>query len=119
MDDGPLVVCLCAAWCTACNGYRNDFDAIAREYPDVRFAWVDIEDHSDVLGDAALDIETFPTLLILSARHPVHLAPVLPGPGATRRLVDALQAGRLHPLHGNAQAHALADAVSTVVATRD
>src|SRR4051794_30732502 len=62
---GLFIACLCAEWCGSCREYRAVFDAdrtVGRDAAgDVR-AWIDIEDHADVLGD--LEIETFPTLLI-------------------------------------------------------
>jgi len=64
-DGEPwLVACLCAAWCRTCDEYRPTFAAAARAHPDMRFAWIDIEDHSDALGPLALDVDDFPTVLI-------------------------------------------------------
>ncbi|MEY4754223.1 MAG: hypothetical protein RJA44_1898, partial [Pseudomonadota bacterium] len=57
MDDTLLVACLCAGWCTTCDAYAATFSDVARQQPQARFVWIDIEEHSDALGDAALDIE--------------------------------------------------------------
>ncbi len=57
-----LVICLCAEWCTTCREYRPGFNELAREFPQARFCWLDIEERADDLGD--LDIENFPTLFI-------------------------------------------------------
>jgi len=56
------VACLCAAWCDTCEAYRPVLERFARDYPDARFVWLDIEDQEDLLG--AIDVENFPTLLI-------------------------------------------------------
>ncbi|MEO7031484.1 MAG: thioredoxin family protein [Herbaspirillum sp.] len=61
-DENWLVACLCAAWCDTCNAYRANFDALAARHPTLGFAWIDIEDQADLVGD--LDVENFPTLLI-------------------------------------------------------
>lgn len=70
------VICLCAAWCDSCCAYRQEFDARAARAGDAVHAWVDIEDEGDWLGD--IDIETFPTLLVLFDGEPLFCGPVLP-----------------------------------------
>lgn len=63
LDDGTwVVVCLCAGWCGSCREFRPQLEALADARPEVRFFWVDIEDHGDMLGD--LDVDKFPTILI-------------------------------------------------------
>lgn len=94
----PLTVaCLCAGWCVACQAYAATFAQVAQAHPDVRFAWIDIEDHSDALGDEALDIENFPTLLVLkgSAPRPLFLGTVMPHAGTLERMVQAALAGSM------------------------
>jgi thiol-disulfide isomerase/thioredoxin len=94
-----LVTCLCAGWCSTCEAYRAVFEQSAREHPQARFAWVDIEDESDALGDAALDIESFPTLLIVRDGAPCFYGTVLPHGATVSRLVEAAQeAGELPAL---------------------
>ena len=56
------VFCLCAEWCGVCRQYQSDFESLAAQFPLLKFEWVDVEAHEDVMGD--LDIETFPTLQI-------------------------------------------------------
>ena len=46
-----LVACYCAAWCDTCTQYRGKFEALALARPDVAFAWIDIEEHPEYLGD--------------------------------------------------------------------
>jgi thiol-disulfide isomerase/thioredoxin len=75
-DATRWVICLCAEWCHVCRSWRETFDAAAREHPDLRFAWVDVEDEDEAMGD--VDIQTFPTLLLAQGDHAVFMAPVVP-----------------------------------------
>ena len=61
--DAWIVACLCAGWCNACRGYKPEFMAMAERYPEVRFLWIDIEDHADLMDDD-LDVDNFPFLLM-------------------------------------------------------
>lgn len=96
-DDDLLLACLCAGWCTTCEAYRPTLAALARQRPGLRLAWIDIEEHSDALGDGALDIETFPTLMLLQRGEPRFYGPVLPHAGAVQRLLQALADEALAP----------------------
>ena len=71
-----IVVCLCAEWCDACREYRRAFEARAQQSGDALHLWVDIEDEADHLGE--LDVETFPTLLLLHGDTVRFFGPVLP-----------------------------------------
>ena len=86
------VVCLCADWCSACKAYRGVFsqlaEALAHNYPDCRFVWIDVEDQSDLVGD--LEIETFPTLLVASDEGMNFLGAVTPQPEVLSRLLYSL-----------------------------
>lgn len=63
LDESTWVVaCFCAGWCGSCREYRPQLEALAEARQDVRFFWVDIEDHADMMGE--LDIEKFPTITI-------------------------------------------------------
>jgi len=70
------VACLCAEWCDTCREYRRAFAARAEQAGDALHLWVDIEDEADHLGE--LDIETFPTLLLLHGDAVRFFGPVLP-----------------------------------------
>lgn len=61
--QGRLVACLCADWCGTCKDYLSGFAALAARHPGDCFVWIDIETHSDRLGED-IDIENFPTVLI-------------------------------------------------------
>lgn len=92
-DHDWLVACLCAAWCGTCNEYRLAFEAAAKAHRNVRFAWVDIEDHSDALGE--LDIENFPTLLIAHGGAARFFGVVLPHAATITRTLEAARAADL------------------------
>jgi thiol-disulfide isomerase/thioredoxin len=98
MDDklssDVLVACLCAAWCTTCDAYRPLLATLAAQRPGLRFVWIDIEDDADMLGDEALDIETFPTLMLLRGGAPLFYGPLLPNAATLARLLDALVTGQ-------------------------
>ena len=63
---------------------------MATRYSGNRFAWLDIEDQADLLGD--LDIETFPTLLVADGQGVLFLGPVTPHADTLSRLLGSLQA---------------------------
>lgn len=100
--DALLVACLCARWCRTCDAYRDTLaatrDALRLAHPDgaIRFAWVDIEDESDLVGD--LDIEDFPTLLLARGDQVLFFGPVLPHAQTLDRLVRNALDGGLPPL---------------------
>lgn len=73
-DDGWVVACLCAAWCGSCREYQANFTQLAQRHPDIRFAWIDIEDQADLMDD--LDVDNFPTLLIQRGKIVTFLGPV-------------------------------------------
>jgi len=84
------VACLCADWCGVCRDWRPAFEAQAHSHPDLRFAWIDVEDEADAMGD--LDIETFPSLLVARGRQPLFLGPILPSSPGFARLLASLRA---------------------------
>ncbi|MFC6280146.1 MULTISPECIES: thioredoxin family protein [Polaromonas] len=83
------VICLCADWCGLCHDYRRVLEAIAVRHPGLRFAWLDIEDQADLVGD--LDIETFPTLLVADEEGVHFLGPLTPHAETLSRLLTSLQ----------------------------
>ena len=90
MDDDLLVACLCAAWCHTCTAYQATLATVAAARPGLRFAWIDIEDDADVLGDDALEVENFPTLMLLRAGQPLFYGTLLPHAATLDRLLAAL-----------------------------
>lgn len=87
-DQTWLVACLCAAWCGTCTSYQTEFGRLAEKYPQHVFAWVDIEDHPDLLDDE--DIENFPTLLVQSPQATLFYGTMLPHIGHLDRLLTSL-----------------------------
>jgi thioredoxin 1 len=87
VSDG-WVICLCADWCGLCRDYQVVFAQMAERYPAFRFAWLDIEDQSDLVGD--LEVETFPTLLLADAQGTRFFGPLTPQASTLSRLLDSL-----------------------------
>lgn len=88
LDAGQWVVaCLCAGWCDVCKQYRPGFEALASEFPDQQFVWIDIEDQADLVGD--LDVENFPTLLMQRGDVVAFYGTMLPEPRQVARLLSA------------------------------
>ncbi|HEX2547298.1 MAG TPA: thioredoxin family protein [Ramlibacter sp.] len=83
-------VCLCAAWCGVCRDWLPLFRELSARHPHVRFAYVDVEDEDETMGD--VDIETFPTVLIARGSQVMYLAPVPPMAKPFDRLLARLQA---------------------------
>jgi hypothetical protein len=88
---GWQVICLCAQWCGVCRDWRAIFDAAAREHPGAHFAWIDVEDEADAMGD--VDVETFPTVLIARGSDALFLGPVQPSAAQLSRLIASLATG--------------------------
>ncbi|MEN9543227.1 MAG: hypothetical protein RLZZ598_60 [Pseudomonadota bacterium] len=97
IDPPWLVACLCAAWCRTCDDYRAPFEALARSRPELHFCWIDIEDHSDALGPLALEVESFPTLLVAHGQQLRFYGTVLPHAATLARTVEAARQAVLTP----------------------
>jgi thioredoxin 1 len=82
------VICLCADWCGLCRDYQMVFAQMAKRYPAFRFAWLDIEDQSDLVCD--LEVETFPTLLLADTQGTRFFGPLTPQAETLSRLLDSL-----------------------------
>lgn len=107
MDDtteAPLLVaCLCAEWCGTCRDYRAVLaDAEARFGADAAFGWIDVEDKPDVQG--ALDIETFPTVLVARGDDVLFYGPLTPQASVLLRTIEKALAGDLAPVRDAALA---------------
>lgn len=89
-QDTWWVACLCAAWCGVCREWQPLFVEQARAHPHLRFAWVDVEDEDEAMGE--VDIETFPTLLVARGAEVLFLAPIPPSSPQLARLLAGLQA---------------------------
>jgi thioredoxin-like negative regulator of GroEL len=84
------VVCLCAAWCRTCDGYRADLQRLAGTDPQTRYLWLDVEDEADLVGE--LDVDTFPSVLVLRGAQPLFYGPVLPQVAQVAQLLARLRA---------------------------
>lgn len=84
------VACLCAAWCGVCRDFLPTFTTQAAAHPHMRFAWVDVEDEDETMGE--VDIATFPTLLVARGDQVLYLAPIPPMASQFTRLLARLQA---------------------------
>lgn len=82
------VICLCAEWCGVCREWREQFEQLATAHPGQRFAWIDVEDEAQAMGD--VDIETFPTMLVAQGDAPRFFGPVQPSAAQFSRLLSSL-----------------------------
>lgn len=82
------ILCLCAEWCNVCRALHPDFEALSADWPQIRFAWVDVEDEETLVEE--LEIETFPTMLIGNADEVRFLGPVQPRAEVLARLLAGL-----------------------------
>lgn len=101
-QDAWVIACLCAAWCDTCRSYRNGFEQLAALHPDKRFAWIDIEDQADLIGD--IDVENFPTLLIQRGDIVAFFGTVLPDMKLANRLILAQTEKTIDELRAEAAA---------------
>ena len=89
-----IVACLCAEWCGSCREYRDTFDAVARALGhDARFAWIDIEERPEVMDD--LEIESFPTLLVMRGDEIAFYGAVTPHASTLEALARRAMAGQM------------------------
>ena len=83
------VTCLCALWCDSCAAYREGFFALANDFPQARFRWLDIEDDAEEVGDR--EVENFPTILVERDGAELFYGPLPPQLGHLRRLLESLE----------------------------
>jgi thioredoxin 1 len=82
------VLCLCAEWCHICVEYRPGFLALARDFPQARFRWIDIEDEAEEAGE--LEVENFPTIRVTRGEAVLFHGPMEPLHAQLRRLLASL-----------------------------
>jgi thioredoxin-like negative regulator of GroEL len=109
------VICLCAEWCGVCREWREPFEQLAAAHPDLRFAWVDVEDEAQAMGD--VDIETFPTMLVARGDSPRFFGPVQPSAAQLSRLLASLVEGPV-PARELPQAAALLERLASAVLSK-
>lgn len=86
-----LVVCLCAEWCGVCREYQARFEQVQARLAGVQFRWIDIEEQADLVDP--VEVDDFPTVLILRGSTPVFFGTVRPQAEALERLVRDRLAG--------------------------
>ena len=86
------VTCLCALWCDSCGAYREGFFALAREFPQAEFRWLDVEDDADEVGD--LEVENFPTIRVTRDNELLFHGTQLPIHAHLERLLEELFASQ-------------------------
>ena len=82
------VTCWCAEWCDVCREYRPAFRALAQAFPQARFAWLDVEDDAEQVGER--EIENFPTIEVKRGESQLFYGVLLPKPGHLSRLLEEL-----------------------------
>ena len=89
IEETVHVACLCAAWCRLCDEYSAVLESVTQELKalgsGLRLHWIDIEDEAELVGD--VDVETFPTLVIVGPEGVRFAGPVAPQPEVLRRLL--------------------------------
>jgi thiol-disulfide isomerase/thioredoxin len=88
MQKELRVACLCAAWCDSCVAYRAGFEALAREFPQAEFVWLDVEDDAEAVGD--LEVENFPTIQVKRGGEVLFYGVQLPVHEHLRRLLQEI-----------------------------
>jgi thiol-disulfide isomerase/thioredoxin len=86
------VTCLCAEWCDVCREYRPGFLALAERFPQARFAWLDVEDDAEEVGER--EIENFPTVEVKRGETQLFYGVLLPKPEHLARVLESLVAGK-------------------------
>ena len=82
------MACLCALWCDTCGDYREGFEALAREFPQAQFVWLDIEDDAEEVGDR--EVENFPTIEVKRGEDLLFYGAMLPKHQLLRRLLTEI-----------------------------
>ena len=97
------VACRCAQWCGTCRDYQALFDKLQAEFPQAQFVWVDIEDQADLVDP--VEVENFPTLLVVADGQARFFGTLLPHIDTLRRILQTqLSAERATTVDAEAQA---------------
>lgn len=103
LATSPLVVvALCADWCGTCRDFQQVLHRLAEARPEIVFAWADIEDDAELVGD--IDVESFPTLAVFRAGQALHYGVSLPQEGLVARMIDTLAMRAAEPAQGMPEA---------------
>ena len=114
MNEQLSVVCLCAQWCGVCREYAAVFEQAAAAFGgSATFMQIDIEDDAELLD--TVEIENFPTLLILRGTQPLFFGTVTPHAATLARLVQSALVGELSTQGAATEVQALAQRVAARV----
>jgi thiol-disulfide isomerase/thioredoxin len=105
-ESALVVACLCATWCGTCGTYQSAFLQLERQFPEVRFLWIDIEDEADLVDP--IEVENFPTLLIASGLTPLFFGTLTPHIETLQRLITSCAEGTAPPASSVSGIHGLA-----------
>ena len=107
------IACLCAAWCRLCDEYASVLGAATEAFDahdvSMQVHWIDIEDDAELVGN--FDVETFPTIVIVTDGQLRFAGPVRP---QADTLIRLLRATALYK-HASAPASALPAEVQSFV----
>lgn len=85
------IACLCAAWCRLCDEYASALNAATQAFDahdvSMQVHWIDIEDEAELVGD--FDVDTFPTIVIVTDGQLRFAGPVRPQAETLSRLLRA------------------------------
>jgi thiol-disulfide isomerase/thioredoxin len=81
------VACLCADWCGSCREYQARFEQMKASFPGAEFVWIDIEDQADLVDP--IEVDNFPTLLVLVDQQVRFFGSVTPQVETLHRLIQA------------------------------
>lgn len=87
-EQALVVIAFCAEWCGTCREFRPVLERIAAADPDVLFAWADIEDDAELVGD--VDVDNFPALAIFRGGKVLHFGVSLPLERVVIRLLQSV-----------------------------
>ena len=90
--------------------------SMAAESPEHAFAWVDVEEDAELADD--IDIETFPTLLIVEGARVLFFGPLLPGVEPLRRLMRAIDDNGAQPIAIDDETRGLALRLASAAGTQ-
>ena len=82
------VTCLCAEWCDVCREYRPGFEALAQRFPRAAFAWLDVEDDAEEVGER--EVENFPTIEVRRGDRQLFYGALLPKPEILEKLLKTI-----------------------------
>ncbi len=88
-SESLMIVALCAEWCGTCREFRPMLERHVAGREDCRMLWCDIEDEAELLGD--VDVEDFPTLLIIRAEQVCYFGTSLPLEPVVAQLLRAVR----------------------------